>query len=406
MKTFKKYYVVDNVIIGSNHVINNAGAINLIQQFDTLPTEISVYGDKNHLDSIRSKIKSIPGKTINYQPIKVIDPAINPFKKIVSWISKLREDRSFVYQLFKKSSQENPELILFCTITAINLFRFIHLFNAQNNRKILIGLHGEIEFLFRNNSSLKNRLNAYFYKKAFAISGYNVKFLVLSPLIRTKLIQSGLVNERQIVCVEHPINEASRTLTDIPTKRLIFAQLGVASKRKNSQVIFDLALRFKEQIGNSQLAFGIIGKVAPDTEPYVNEYVEISSREGKPLDQKDYEKLIMKAKYSLSFITGEDYVFRISGSIMDSIQYQLPIIALRHEFITDLFQQAGDVGFICEDLTELESTIQKIIDGDSLCTERYQNQVFNLKLYASRFYDVNNVIFFKKNLAVSGWTFA
>lgn len=404
MPKLKTYYVVDNVIIGANHIINNAGCINLIQQIDDSQAIIKIYAEETHLQNLKPKLNEVSKKTLEFNPITVVNPAKKAFAKISSWLSKLKSDKKFIKQLFGQATADHPEFILFCTITAINLYRFMHLIGSHHKQKVLIGLHGEIEFLFMQENSYKNKLNAYFYKQAFASVPENVKFLVLSPLIKDKIVASGLLQAHQIICIQHPINEALRAHTQFPTHAPLFAQLGVASLRKNSQVIFDLGARLKDQIVGKKVSLDIIGKVAPDTIPFANEWVHVYAKDGAPIKQLQYEQSIMNATYSLSFITGQEYVYRISGSIMDSIQYQLPIIALKHDFINDLFTRAGDVGFLCNNVDEMALVIDKIIQKDSQYIDRYTTQIENLKRYAQQFYDVKNVIFFKQNLASAGWT--
>ena len=403
MREPRKYYVIDNVIIGNNHVINNSGCINIIQSLDDQNAEIIFFADKSHIKSVRKKVSSVPGKSIQYSPIHIIDPARSLVKKGISWVKKIKEDNTFINKLFRQAQKEKPDFLFFCTLTAINLFLYLDRIRKNSNQKVIIGLHGEIEFLFKTEISSKDKLNAFLYKKAFQNSPGNLKYLVLSALIKEKIVKSGLLAAGQILCIEHPISAVEPTVKRAVLNKPIFALLGVASLRKNAQQIFPLAKHFQDDIANGKAEFQIIGKVAADTKSYVNEQVVLGSSEDKPLDQGDYELLINAATYSLSFITGEEYTFRISGSLIDSIQYQIPIIALEHEFIAHVFREAGDIGFICRDIDEMNALISRIIRHDDALVSRYESQIRNLEHYSRRFSAPVNARLLHAQLDSFGW---
>jgi glycosyltransferase involved in cell wall biosynthesis len=403
MEETSKYFIIDNVIIGNNHVINNSGCINIVQNIDNKEASITFFADASHIESVRNKVTAMHGKTVHYSPINVIDPARSPLKKAISWIRKIKEDDLFIDQLFKKAKSEQPAFILFCTLTAINLYLYLGKIRKNNKQKTIIGLHGEIEYLFKSNPSLKDKANAFLYRKAFQNSPDNLKYLVLSPLIKEKLTKSGLLVPQQLLCIEHPISTYKPIVkTSVPEKP-IFALLGVASLRKNAQQIFNVAKGFQQDIENQKAEFQVIGKVASDTQAYVNEQVILGSTEGKPLAQDDYERLINASTYSLSFITGNEYTLRISGSLIDSIQYQIPIIALQHEFIAHIFREAGDIGFICNDIEEMKALIARIISRNEAVIGRYQQQVKNLEHYSQRFSEPTNASVLKSQLVSCGW---
>src|SRR5690606_33888351 len=127
--------------------------------------------------------------------------------------------------------------------------------------------------------------------------------------------------------------------------KITFAQIGIGSLRKGTQHIFTLAEKNKNAIKIGQANFEIIGKLYPDIIHLQNEFVDVLAKDNLNISQEKYEASIMNATYALCFITGEDYVFRVSGSVIDTIQYQLPIIALEHEFVNHLFEKGGDIGF-------------------------------------------------------------
>lgn len=399
------YLIVDNVIIGANHIINNAGCINIIQSINNTNAIIHFYAEEKHASEVLSKVTCKVSKQIEHHPIKVIDPSGKIPKKVKSWIAKLVEDGRFIKKMLHDADADRPEFIYFCTLTPINIFRFITLFAKYPNLKIIIGIHGEVEYVFQENLSLKNKLNAWFYKMAFKNVPINVKFNVLSSLIRDRIVESKLLKENEIMWIEHPISKVSFLDKCKNNKVPIIAYLGVASERKRSQHFFEIASRFTSFSDDNLVEFKLIGKISPELQNLCQGAVNCLSKSNGTISQEEYESHCLSANYCLSFILDDDYIFRISGSVMDAIQYRIPIIALRHSYIEYLFDIGGDIGFLCNTIDEIEDVIGKIIRADKDILDRYEAQLHNLDRLSERFYDTKNVDLFKKGLSNVGWEF-
>ncbi len=397
-------YVIDNVILGNNHVVNNAGVLNVLRNLYSGGDKISFYSDKAHASNVQLKLYPETMESVDFHSISVIDPSGVPSQKIKAWHKKLKVDKQVVLKLFKKAREEKPALIYFCTLMPVNIFRFMSVFRSNPKQRIIIGLHGEVEFLYRKKQSLKDKLNAIFYRKAFANIPDNVKFNVLSPLIRKRLVESGFLKENQIIWIEHPIQNTTRPRVSAFPEIPVFSFLGVASKRKNGGSFFDLANHFKRDTFSQKFRFELVGKIAPELRNYPLDGIHWGAEENKSIPQEKYEEHCLKATYSLCFLKGNEYIFRISGSLMDSVQYHLPVIALKHEYVNYLFEQGGDIGFVCQDLSEMENIIRRIVNKDTELVSRYAQQVENMKNLATRFYDENNVMNLQRNLEKIGWS--
>ena len=64
---------------------------------------------------------------------------------------------------------------------------------------------------------------------------------------------------------------------------------------------------------------------------------------------------------------------------MDSIAFIKPIIALKHQYFNYLFRKAGNIGFLCNDIEELNLLVNRIIRKDKELLSQYQSQQDNLK---------------------------
>lgn len=395
-------YVIDNVISGNNHIVNNTGVINILNRLFKENVEIDFFSDQAHARNIDMRLAAETKNKVKYNSINVIDPRGGVVKKLGLWQQKLKEDRNVISEIFERAAREKPKLIYFCTLIPFNILRFMELFKLHSDQRIIIGLHGEIEFLFRKKQPLKNRLNAQFYRNAFQKTPSNVKFNVLSPVIREKLVKAGFLHENQVIWMEHPIQPTDGIRDNQFPLTPIFSFLGVASVRKNAAEFFKLVTKFQDASLADQIRFELVGKIAPDLHPSMSGFNWVAEN-NISIPQNIYEQHCLKATYALSFLNGDEYLFRISGSLMDAIQYHIPLIALKHEYVNYLFEQGGDIGFLCSDMKEMEEVIYKIMNRDNAYIRRYKVQVGNISNLAKRFYDENNVRNLITNFSNIGW---
>jgi hypothetical protein len=71
---------------------------------------------------------------------------------------------------------------------------------------------------------------------------------------------------------------------------------------------------------------------------------------------------------------------------LDSIQFQIPIIALKHVFVKELFEKGGDIGFMCNSFVEMQEVVKQINTRNPEFIDRYHLQVINLKKLSNNFY--------------------
>lgn len=397
-----KVVVIDTVIKGFNHVTINHGLLEMLLHKGAT---ITLMCEARHAEIITDSL-SLPVTTI---PINVISPRIGFLNKLNDWRKKLSYEKHFFDSLTDHPVIEAADFVLFTTITPVNLYRNARIINKLAQRKkVLIGLHGELESLFKNELSQKERLFKYFYRLAF-IRTSDVKYLLWSPFIQNNLIQRGYLQESQTLSARHPLLKISfdQMQKQLPQSNepVIFSHLGVASPRKNTQLLFEIGNKMTQRNGLTSANYRLrnIGKVDHAMTQRINKFVEIMSTDNQALTQQEYFQYIRDTHYTLSFISGEEYVNRISGSILDTVQYFRPIIALRHPFIEDVFEQAGDIGYLCDSIEEMMDILCGIIEGNASYRDRYSKQVHNLHNYAQMFYCNQNSELLMESISKVGW---
>jgi hypothetical protein len=398
----QKIIIIDNVITGNNHLVINSGIINMAQnlfRFNAIKKEILFFGERHHMSILANLIDTNDACKVAFLPIEVIDPKVGIIKNTISWVGKLINDKKNVDELFDIISFQKPKLIIVSNMMPINMNSFIGMMNRKLNQNVLIFLHGEVELLFNQKKSLKGKINKYFLEKSLKKICSNTKFIVFGDYVKKRLIEKFNINYNQIISINHPILKYERNTFEI-SERITFSHIGVANKRKNSGLIFKLANAFDETIKKDICRFSIIGRIDGSELEYISGNVMVESKGKQPIPNDKYIELITKSDYSLIFLLDEEYVYRMSGSLLDSIQFQIPIIALKHVFVSELFDKGGDIGFLCNDFEEMQEVVHQIVLKNPKFINRYNLQVLNLKKLAEQFYPEQAAAIIKNEIDV------
>ncbi len=399
---FEKIIIFDNVIIGNNHLVINSGIINTAQKVleeDSKQKEILFIGDCSHTNILSEIISNFQNIKVSFRSIKVINPGKTFFQKLISWFKKLYFDRKNLLELIRLFKEDKSSLLIISLIS-FNLFCFFTKIKKNNSQQILVLLHGEVEYLFQKTSLFKNKLNSFFLSKALCNLPQNTKLIVFSDLIKNALIQRFDFNGNQVIVINHPIKNFTRE--DMRVSNCVtFSHLGVANRRKNSELIFKLSKSMASNIENGSCRFSIIGRIEEREISNLDANVVLEANCNKSLTNDLYWELISKIDYSLIFLTDDEYVYRVSGSLLDSIQFQIPIIALKQGFISELFDKGGDIGFLCKDFDEMVTVVRQISLKNPKFIERYSTQVSNLKRLSEKYHFENAALIIKAKLAHS-----
>lgn len=372
----KKIWLYDNVIIGNNHISINAGLMNIAQYLCDSSSDsesiVRFFGDKSHLNIVKNEMDAIPSIQVEFEPISVIHPANGLVAKVISWIKKIKTDQKEFLHFLRKAQTEKPDLIFLNTITPINFSFFIKKIKKHPDLQFFWLLHGELEYFFSDKQDRKTRIYKKKYAELFEKLPSNVKLISLNHYIKDRLLNEKLVKESQIVSIVHPIaqNKSTNEKSLEEVSQLNLLQFGIANHRKNSQEINTLA----HLVENEKCTVQIVGR----SEISLHKNVEHFSKNNQAIPQVEYEKLIQNAQYSLSFMKEPEYVYRVSGSLLDSVIYKLPLLALKHPAVNELFQLGGNIGYVFENTKDMADKVLEITKNVSAYQDEYRLQKKNL----------------------------
>ena len=259
---------------------------------------------------------------------------------------------------------------------------------------VIVTLHGEMDFIYQYKNSIE-KFNGWIHKQIFKSKAPNFFYLVLNKIAKKKLVSDGYLNENEIIEINHPFS----TLTLPVTKQyefnlsipIFFGHIGsMEIEHKNSPAFYYLAQKFNNEIVEKKAVFRAIGLITPEMLPFKNQWVDEVVGNTKPdkpdyLSRIEYENNVNKLDFSLFFYPENQYVFRASGAVIDAIAFETPIIVLNHPFFTNLFSQVGPIGYICNDIDEIEAVLKKIINREINIIKDYKNFKENIKLLREKF---------------------
>lgn len=241
----------------------------------------------------------------------------------------------------------------------------INTLNALLKRKIIVFCHGELELLITDEGGGLAKLLRYFTRHFFLNKkqSLHLHFCVLGDIIiqNLKPIIGDKINH--FFSIDHPYefeNENIHPKTDIPSQTLQIGTAGTLNKFKGLGHFLELIKSIKTQ--NLNVAFSVIGNVTDEKEKLEDLGVQIHGK-GELLKREDFDRGIANLDYILFFYSHDKYKVTASGAIFDAIKFRKPIIALKNDYFLYLFEKYGTIGFLCENVSEMEQSIKQCLEN-------------------------------------------
>jgi len=330
--------------------------------------DITVFSSKRHFKAIGLDEHDL--KRVLFKSIRVIDG------NWTCWFTKVLRESFNVYTIFRAAKRESVQLIYISSIFPISHPFFKVIKKLFPGIRVIVGLHGEMEFL-KDTKSRKLRFLGWFLKGGFKIVDQSVKYLVFGAIIKENLSGYSVPSQSSLLSIDHPYDYRTVSIgTEKRSNNLQLGTIGIGSINKRTQNLFLLADYFKAEVLSNRLSFNLIGTMLPDLEKFVNSYVQTNGF-NTILSKKEFERKIFDLHYSLFFYDNEFYSLCASGAFFDAIKFEKPILALKNDYFTYYFNRLGNIGYLFDDLNAMKSKINEILLGNY--QTEYQEQVENLQ---------------------------
>lgn len=224
--------------------------------------------------------------------------------------------------------------------------------------KINIFMHGELGYLKKANGR-GQKLGARFISLAFSLKS-KVKFIAINAYIYDNL--KKLYKGDNFFHIEHPIQskyEISKSNYD----GLVFGTFGVQSVNKSSEEIYALSTLLSNDFykSNSLITVGVSdGTFSYDRNEKVQHQCKGLLKDSLiPFDE--FMKNVASIDCVLFFNeNNSNYELTPSGVFSDCISLEKPIIAIRTNMLESYFKKYGQLGYLCNDISEMAVVMDKI----------------------------------------------
>jgi hypothetical protein len=340
---------------GNEHLMFNAAMTDVLKN-NFGDGHIVFFGAPDQFRLIADRI-DVSG--IDHRPVTVTVASTK-----IEWLYKVWLEASALVRIFFFARRKKADVLFFysmlpCSLLFLNLLcRFF-----TPRMKVITTLHGELEFMKRENAKFMERVYSKCLLWAFRLKSRYRKYLVLGDSIKINLL--GMVPflaATEIITIPHPYifaNDAANGKKALGNT-VRYAHVGVASTAKNSQFIFQLGKTFRDDIERGTMKLEIIGMLKPDLAPYVNELVQYE-RHQDMLSRDLFEEKIKGIDFALFFYDNTYYKLCSSGAIFDAISFKKPIVAIKNDYFQYIFSLfSTPPGFLCENMDEVIARVDFI----------------------------------------------
>jgi glycosyltransferase involved in cell wall biosynthesis len=366
-------YIADFYRINREHQVYNMTMLDILSMLPKI-SQVNFMAHDGQIAYIKAEHQFQSGVPINFIPVRVHHRVGGKH-----WISKIYYELKNACALLKTAAPD--DFIFFCSLSPITSLFFKIYKKKFPNKKVIITLHGDIDFIQQNKSRFRNLLGK-FFKWSFRLKDNYTKYLVLSDTIRQNLIREHFLASSEVFAINHPYVFDRLGERKSNSKTLHIGHIGVASTEKNTQFIFELAALLKTEIGQGKVKFSIIGMSA-NIHEYSNALVTYNNA-AEMLSKDEFNTKIDELDYTVFFYSDENYKFCSSGAILDAIHHKIPILSIKNQGFQAIFAEAdGEIGILVNDVKEMAQTIRRIIQEPD--PEKYTSMVNNLAAYQEKY---------------------
>jgi len=367
--------IAEPTCIGSEHAPFNAAIVE-VAAIMASGSHIIFYGDQSHIEAVKQVLGDRTPDNITWFPI------ITPKRSLRDFAKRFCIEFKLFGEILISSKKSNLLIVTSAVETSLPALKAQCLLLRFKPRINVIFHAGLPQFLY---SKKRHRLLCW-------ATPANMAYIVLGDYIKNAVLRIIPKLSNNIFGIEHPylFNTAITKLqgTNNPS---LFGFVGLATLAKG----FDVYLNLIECLSNEYSSdsfqpFKLVGKVGDDCVDIFDEFKRGSGarllnypaeRANLPLNV--YRSEISSLDYFVMPYDKHSYEFICSGAAMDALYFKKPIIALKSPYFSYLFDLCGDIGYLCDDLNEMVSTVKRLFEFNDL--SRYERQISNLASAQAKF---------------------
>lgn len=337
----------------TNHLHEMFDAASLAM-FAAMYDHVEYRAAKSSMHQVLALLKHLPDN-VSYSPIFTVEEN-KGWRKARRFIKQLQAILHNVWYII--TAPKGFDIIInYNTLAALPMVNFVA---AKTHKRVLLICHGELKemrFPHSRNPLLKSGLNVLQKKKIadslfLAVLGKSIYFNVC-PLL-------GKSAKEKLLYFEHPVILSNDIIqrSRCAGNKLIIGTIGSMRDSKGLAEVVALAKRLKD---NPHVEFRSIGRIniSDDERNSMGIVIPKNINEGF-LSRPDLYNQIRQLDYALFLFPPDIYKYTASGSVMDAIACQTPIIAIKNDYFTSLFSQYGEFGYLESNADDVYGLIMKL----------------------------------------------
>ncbi|HEY1934326.1 MAG TPA: hypothetical protein VGG99_20145 [Acetobacteraceae bacterium] len=356
---------------GTQHAPGNSATIQTIAR--AFPgQQVRVSAEATHLRELQADTALTAHPNASLSAIAV-SPVFPSKPQIVSARRALTEFGALRAAL-RAAPPGEPVLLMLLSATPTAIFAASWLARSARRRiGVQIGLHGNLNEMqgWRPRNPLARMFDL---RSALgARHGGKVRFLVLENAIRTALAELLPSAAAVTDVLPLPIN-----LTELAVVRdvafdppLRIGLVGQATEAKGITAFLALAREFGASHAD-KVAFHVVGRAVPGDD--MTRFAPLA--EVPPTSQfprEEFLQRLARLHYVCLPLQPGYYNLSASGALIDAVTWLKPVIATPVPIMRDMFQQFGDIGYLCRDMDEMRSIVATLLNAPDAA--RYARQV-------------------------------
>lgn len=237
--------------------------------------------------------------------------------------------------------------------------------SKYTNININIFMHGELGYL-NSTDNIGQKIGSFLINKVFS-SKSKVKFIAINKYIFNRL--SELYSKNEFLYIDHPLQQFDISRDTIVTNKdnIKIGAFGIQSKDKNSDRIYELVSLLDDKVFNiiSFRTVGITdGSFTYDCNKNIKHYCK-GHLNSSLIPKNEFIKNVMELDFAL-FFSDDDAKYDLvpSGVFSDCIALGIPIIAIRNKKLEFFFNECGNIGYLCDDISHLVDVISNMSVND------------------------------------------
>jgi len=337
--------------------------------------EIVHYGSQSQIEYLKSDLRDFSG--FSAFPIDVITSNglfIKNFKIVVNAINIILHDKPLVVKYYALISY--PVILIGSKLKLCK----------KNTTFVLHGL----EVLINPTSSKFKKI---YYKICIAFpKTKNYHYLVLGDRIRKNLVKLIPSINNNLVAIDHPYSEKKMRNTNHNYQKIKIACIGWGIQGKGIDDFNNLVSKYYNN-NHNLIEFYYIGKLENDV--IIDQRIILPFPGNKFVPKDEYEQMIAKMNCILFLFPVDSYKLTASGSLLEAVSFNLPIIALKNEYFNEVFEKSLLKGFLFDSVDEIYNFISSLRDGTervNLCVNKTAIKYFSSESIAKRLLESGNRI--------------